>query len=111
MAKASFRTYYKMAGLYIDGKRRTGRERSLIVARINDVGPIRIFTASLFSLSLFPARESYCDVTASAITDDVFFCPSRPQQGGLRRTVIVGNDRADLNLSRSPFVIIIGLRR
>ncbi|KYM96229.1 hypothetical protein ALC62_13099 [Cyphomyrmex costatus] len=41
-----------------------------------------------------------------AITGNIFVYPSCPR-GGLRGTVIVGNDRVYLNLSCSPFVTII----
>ncbi|EGI63635.1 hypothetical protein G5I_07973 [Acromyrmex echinatior] len=41
-----------------------------------------------------------------AITGNIFVYPICPR-GGLRRTIIVGNDRIDLNLSRLPFVTII----
>ncbi|TGZ56148.1 Uncharacterized protein DBV15_01670, partial [Temnothorax longispinosus] len=91
----------------LSGSENDDREsrRAPLIARFNDVEPLWTLRRSF--LSLCPGTGTR--VTAMlppAITGNIFVCPSRPR-GGLRGTVIVGNDRADLNPSRSPFVTII----
>lgn len=60
-------------------------------------------TALFFlSFSRTTSHASYIATLPPAITDNIFFCPD-----GIRRTVIVGNDYADLNLSRSRHSLVL----
>lgn len=80
-------------------KRGTARRGSLIVARFNDVEHY----GALLSLFLsYTSHASYMATLPPAIIDDIFFYPD-----GIRGTVIVGNDCADLNLSRSRYLLLL----